>query len=110
VEDSSWNADAKITVGIRNCTFRMICHILTFLQTVMCFWKDSMHYQMRLSYGKNRETKKRILNVDLIKKMVSNLILPCRVVVSGPSAFNSAVRLMLLESKLDEDYITILEA
>ena len=118
VEDSSWNADAKITVGIRNCTL---------LLTNGNQQKNDLPYPdfssnsdvllERLNALPNATVlrqeqgdKKRILNVDLIKKMVSNLILPCRVVVSGPSAFNSAVRLMLLESKLDEDYITILEA
>lgn len=50
------------------------------------------------------------LTLELVSEAVSQMPLPCRVVVSGPSGFNSAARGMLVQTNVAEDAITILEA
>lgn len=49
------------------------------------------------------------MSSELVLEAVSQMPKPCRVVVSGPSGFNSAARKMLLEANEDETTITILE-
>jgi len=50
------------------------------------------------------------LSTELLSKELSKMRSPCRIVVSGPEGYNSAVRNMLLSSGVDKDAITILEA
>mmetsp|Transcript_17058 Transcript_17058/g.34170 ORF Transcript_17058/g.34170 Transcript_17058/m.34170 type:complete len:482 (+) Transcript_17058:45-1490(+) len=50
------------------------------------------------------------LSPELVSEAVSRMPTPCRVVVSGPSGFNSAARSMLLSSNVSDNAITILEA
>ena len=50
------------------------------------------------------------LNLELVSEAMLRMPMPCRVLVSGPSNFNSAVRSMLLNANVDDDSITILEA
>ena len=50
------------------------------------------------------------LSPDLVQLAESKMPPPCRIVVSGPSGFNAAVRSLLLEAHGQDDAITILEA
>jgi hypothetical protein len=50
------------------------------------------------------------LTYELVSEAVSHMPKPCRIVVSGPSGFNAAARLMLLQANVNADAITILEA
>ena len=50
------------------------------------------------------------LSPELVQEAVAKMPTPCRIVVSGPSGFNSAARGMLLEANVEEEAITILEA
>ncbi|EJK44146.1 hypothetical protein THAOC_37342 [Thalassiosira oceanica] len=50
------------------------------------------------------------LSPELVQEAVANMPTPCRVVVSGPSGFNSAARGMLIQANVEEEAITILEA
>ena len=50
------------------------------------------------------------LTVELVSEAMAHMPMPCRVVVSGPQGFNSAVREMLSSASVDDAAITILEA
>eukprot|EP00971_Amphidinium_carterae_P179154 3553681-Amphidinium_carterae.1 len=50
------------------------------------------------------------VNSDLLREEVSKMPDVCRIVVSGPAAFNTAVRTTLLSSDVREEQVTILTA
>merc|ERR1739848_884311 len=50
------------------------------------------------------------VSAELLTQELSMMPNPCRIVVSGPEAYNSAVRNMCLSNGVDKDAITILEA
>ena len=49
---------------------------------------------------------KQRLNLELVSKSVSRMPKPCRVVISGPSSFNSACREMLRDL-VEDDHVTV---
>jgi len=50
------------------------------------------------------------LSAEVLVEELSMMQSPCRIVVSGPEAFNAAARSMLLSSGVENDAVTILEA
>ena len=63
-----------------------------------------------LSGVANAPVLRKRVDRDCVEKAYGKMPKPCRVVVSGPSAFNSAVRNLLADLVDDEDDITILAA
>ena len=50
------------------------------------------------------------LNADIVANAIERMKLPCRVVVSGPGAFNDAARQFLEDCGVNSDMVTILAA
>ena len=58
----------------------------------------------------NAHVEEKRLTFDFLRSAVSNMLEPCRYVISGPSAFNASVREMLTQLAVDKNAITILAA
>lgn len=71
---------------------------------------DAGHYDDLFKGIANAKIMKTRLNKDLVADAIGRMPLPCRVVVSGPDAFNDAARRFLDDCGVDSSHVTILAA
>jgi hypothetical protein len=71
---------------------------------------DAGHYDDLFKGIANAKIMKTRLNEDLVADAIGRMPLPCRVVVSGPDAFNDAARRFLDDCGVDSSHVTILAA
>ena len=100
-------------VGLRNCTV-----LITGRNTEQppafpnhTGGGDAAEAERELHGLENARILRGRLNTAITKEAIARMPQPCRVVVSGPDGFNSAAQEMLLSnSLLDKDQITVLSA
>jgi len=103
-------AGADIIKGVRHCTLLLTGEDQAREDNPFPDVTDSDIEREKLASLPNAQVLNTRLSYDLVSKALSRVAKPCRVVVSGPSSFNAAARGMLLNAKVHEDNITILEA
>ena len=110
VDFSTKSPDAEVTKGVRRATL-----LITGADATV----KTPPYPDITSFSADLERLKGLPNarvlgtrlaLELVAEAVSRMPTPCRVVVSGPSGFNSAARSMLLGANVSDEAITILEA
>ena len=110
------NPQARVVKGVRYCTLLLTGENKNPPVTTDCpFPEADLSSQADQLTTLNALANARVVHSRLTPSLVANafqtMSKPCRVVVSGPSGFNSAARKMLLgAANVDEDAITILEA
>ena len=95
--------------GVRNCTV-----LLTPKNTDPPVFPDASGgdtsaAHAALDHVKNARIVHSRLSSTLVSEAIARMPTPCRVIVSGPAAFNNCARTML-KGLLDEDHVTILSA
>lgn len=126
-QQEGWDPLASITKGVRNCTLLLtkgpshdvLPKRYPFPDIPSSNFQNDLDKLRALPNARiwvQQNDGERLLTQDLISEAVSNMPMPCRILVSGPSGFNSSVRELLLNTNdttglmLEDDAITILEA
>ena len=106
---SAANPDAPIVKGLRRCTL-LLTDATPSQSSPFPDFSGSEAELAELQSKPNARALHTRLSSELVLEAMSHMPMPCRVVVSGPSAFNAAAREMLIKIDVDADAITVLEA
>ncbi|GMH75566.1 hypothetical protein TrST_g7627 [Triparma strigata] len=100
----------QINKGLRNCTLLLTDAKASAENSPFPNVTCSANDLNDLKSLPNAEVLESRLSLEIVRGALAKMPEPCRVVVSGPSAFNQAARNMLLEERVSDEAITILEA